>query len=174
MTVTVLFSLYRATPVSLTPLRRPSVPPAFMPERSTRVEQRLLNAVNYPHAVGAVAMSSELLSAPPLGSHAVGAAALQPSAPFSAPPLGSHAGGAMALSLELDICLILRLSVMPSAPLTPLALSCAPRAPHTLPHTITYTTLWPLPLLSLFALYRPPAPLSPFALFRATRASVSV
>jgi len=95
-------------------------------------------------------------------------------APFSAPPLDSHAGGTMALSLELDICLILRLPVMPSAPLTPLALSCAPRAPHTLPHKITYTTLWPLPLLSLFALYRPPAPLSLFALFRAPRASVSV
>jgi hypothetical protein len=60
-------------------------------------------------SVGAVAMSSDLLSAP---------------------PLGPHAGGAVALSLELDICLLLRLPVTPSAPLTPLALSCAPRAPH--------------------------------------------
>ena len=49
---------------------------------------------------------------------------------LQAPPLGPHAGGAVALSLELDICLLLRLPVTPSAPLTPLALSCAPRAPH--------------------------------------------
>ena len=47
------------------------------------------------HAVGAVAMWSELLSAPPLGPHAGGAVA-SPSAFMFAPPLGSYAGGLAA------------------------------------------------------------------------------
>ena len=46
-------------------------------------------------SVGAVAMSSDLLSAPPLGPHAGGAVA-SPSAFMFAPPLGSYAGGLAA------------------------------------------------------------------------------
>ena len=128
--------------------------------------QTSASALYPPIGSHAVAMYSELVPAPPLGSHgsffrpaprlsrrhvhtppihhhhhlrdcdAASKTTMYTTtticviAMLQAPPLGPHAGGAVALSLELDICLLLRLPVTPSAPLTPLALSCAPRAPH--------------------------------------------